>query len=181
MTIAARQQRVLSEIECTLRGTDPRLAAKFGMFSWLTSGEEMPKVEQLTSPRPRRRGSIRIGQVSVRLWVVLCMTFAAGALAAALLPAGGAPMRLLHVMSARGYSLQSGGAADYAAHRARPAAANGPRPRLPCCGPRSAWREPPHRSGTWLGARRQAAEETPAKNKPHAGMADEEQEIPCAR
>jgi hypothetical protein len=32
-----------------LARTDPRLAAKFGMFSRLTSGEQIPRIEQLTA------------------------------------------------------------------------------------------------------------------------------------
>jgi hypothetical protein len=94
MIIAARQRRVLSAIECMLRRTDPPLAAKFGMFSRLTSGEEMPRIEQVTSSRPRRRGSMaRLGQLSYRLRVILCIAVAAGALATVLLAGGGAPAR----------------------------------------------------------------------------------------
>jgi hypothetical protein len=49
MTVAARQRRVLREVERMLARTDPRLAAKFGMFSRLTSGEQIPRIEQLTA------------------------------------------------------------------------------------------------------------------------------------
>ena len=88
MTTAVRQRRILARIECMLRRTDPPLAAKFGMFSRLTSGEQMPRAEQVTSPSPRRRGNILIGQLSHRLRVILCIAAAAGALAAALLAYG---------------------------------------------------------------------------------------------
>jgi hypothetical protein len=54
MTVAARQRRVLWRIERTLARTDPRLAAKFGMFGRLTSGEQIPRIEQLTARRSRR-------------------------------------------------------------------------------------------------------------------------------
>lgn len=54
MTIAARQRRVLWEIERMLARTDPRLAAKFGMFSRLSSGEQIPRIEQLSARRSRR-------------------------------------------------------------------------------------------------------------------------------
>ena len=59
MTVAARQRRVLSRIECMLARTDPQLAAKFGMFSRLTSREQIPRIEQLTA---RRHQHFRTGQ-----------------------------------------------------------------------------------------------------------------------
>src|SRR5262249_9475847 len=69
-------------IECMLRRTDPLLASKFGMLSRLTTGE---KIEQVTSSRPRRRGSMtRLGQLSYRVRVVLFVGVAASALATAL-------------------------------------------------------------------------------------------------
>jgi hypothetical protein len=168
VTIAARQQRVLIKIECMLRGTDPRLAAKFRMFSWLTSGEEMPRIEQLTSPPTRRRGNIRIGQLSFRLWVLLCMAVAAGALAAALLAEGGASMRPLPVKSAQGYSLQSGGAADYATHMAWPTAAYGLRHGSHGAGPgvHGVGRRTDRALGSALSGRRP---KKPARNKPMQG------------
>jgi hypothetical protein len=62
MTVAARQRRILWEIERVLARTDPRLAAKFGMFSRLTSGEQIPRIEQLTARRSRRhRAMSRFG------------------------------------------------------------------------------------------------------------------------
>jgi hypothetical protein len=65
IVIAARQRRVLFKIECVLRRTDPWLTSKFGMFSRLTSDEEMPWIEQVTSGRFRRRGDMtRIGPTS---------------------------------------------------------------------------------------------------------------------
>ena len=71
MTVAARQRRVLSKIECMLGRTDPQLASKFGMFSRLASGGEMPWIEQVTAGMPRRPGNMtRIGQLSYRLRVV---------------------------------------------------------------------------------------------------------------
>src|SRR5215470_16423685 len=124
MTTAARQRRVLSTIECMLRRTDPRLAAKFSMFSQLTSGEEMPRTEQMTSLSPRRRGNLRIGQLSYRLRVILCIAAAAGALAAALLAQGVASARTVLMKPTQGYSLQSEGAAARVAHLSRPTAAN---------------------------------------------------------
>ena len=58
MIIAARHRRVLSRIECTLGRTDPRLASKFRIFSRLTSGEEMPWIEQVRPRRTRRAGNV---------------------------------------------------------------------------------------------------------------------------
>ena len=125
MTTAARQRRVLSTIECMLRRTDPRLTAKFGMFSRLTSGEEMPRIEQVTPPSPRRRGNIQIGQLPYRLGVILCVAVAAGALAAALLAHQVASVRSVLMKPAQGHSLQSEGAPTRAAPLARPTAAIG--------------------------------------------------------
>jgi hypothetical protein len=55
MTIATRQRRDLLKIECMFHRTDPRLAAESGILSRLTSGEEMPWTEHVTSLTPRRR------------------------------------------------------------------------------------------------------------------------------
>src|SRR5215475_1700856 len=118
MTTAVRQRRVLARIECMLRRTDPPLAAKFGMFSRLTSGEQMPRTEQVTSLSPRRRGNLRIGQLSYRLRVILCIAAAAGALAAALLAHGVASARSVPMKPAQGYSLQSAGVAAVGPHLA---------------------------------------------------------------
>jgi hypothetical protein len=70
MTTAARQQRILANIERTLRRTDPRLASKFGMFSQLAQDEQMPPAEQTTSrPAGWRSRMPRIGQLPRRLRV----------------------------------------------------------------------------------------------------------------
>jgi hypothetical protein len=42
-----RQQRVLAEIRDALRGSDPRLVAKFSMFTRLTQDEEIPRFERV--------------------------------------------------------------------------------------------------------------------------------------
>jgi hypothetical protein len=47
MGLPVRQRRVLDRIECTLRGSDPRLAALYAIFSRLTRDEEMPRIEQV--------------------------------------------------------------------------------------------------------------------------------------
>jgi len=47
MGLPARQRRVLERIECTLRGSDPKLAALYAIFARLTRDEEMPRIEQL--------------------------------------------------------------------------------------------------------------------------------------
>jgi hypothetical protein len=47
MGLPARQRRVLERIEGTLRGSDPKLAALYTIFSRLTRDEEMPRIEQL--------------------------------------------------------------------------------------------------------------------------------------
>jgi hypothetical protein len=62
MGLPVRQRRVLQRIEGTLRGSDPRLAALYAIFSRLTRDEEMPRIEQLRYGV--RRVLARIGQIS---------------------------------------------------------------------------------------------------------------------
>ncbi len=45
MSLPARQQRKLKEIEGRLTGSDPRLRSLFGIFTRLTTGEAMPWFE----------------------------------------------------------------------------------------------------------------------------------------
>jgi hypothetical protein len=45
MSLPARQQRKLEEIEGGLSGSDPRLRSLFGIFTRLTKGEAMPWFE----------------------------------------------------------------------------------------------------------------------------------------
>lgn len=47
MGLPARQRRVLEHIDCTLRGSDPKLAALYAIFARLNRGEEMPRIEQV--------------------------------------------------------------------------------------------------------------------------------------
>jgi len=47
MGLPVRQRRVLERIECTLRGTDPKLTALYAVFARLNRDEEMPRREQL--------------------------------------------------------------------------------------------------------------------------------------
>ena len=65
MGLPARQRRVLVHIESTLRGSDPRLAALYAIFSRLTRDEEMPRIEQVR--HGARRTAARIGQISARV------------------------------------------------------------------------------------------------------------------
>jgi hypothetical protein len=44
---ARRQHRILAEIRCALRRSDPALVARFTMFTRLTRDEEMPRVERI--------------------------------------------------------------------------------------------------------------------------------------
>jgi len=48
MSLPARQQRKLKEIEGGLIGSDPRLLALFSIFTRLTRGEAMPWFEEVT-------------------------------------------------------------------------------------------------------------------------------------
>jgi hypothetical protein len=47
MGLPASQRRILERIEDSLRGSDPRLAALFAIFTRLTCDEEMPRIEQV--------------------------------------------------------------------------------------------------------------------------------------
>jgi hypothetical protein len=47
MGLPASQRRILERIENALRGSDPRLAALFSIFSRLNRDEEMPGIEQI--------------------------------------------------------------------------------------------------------------------------------------
>jgi hypothetical protein len=47
MGLPVRQRRVLEQIEITLNGSDPKLAALYAIFARLNRDEEMPRVEQL--------------------------------------------------------------------------------------------------------------------------------------
>jgi hypothetical protein len=58
MGLPGRQRRALENIESTLRGSDPRLAAMFTIFARLTRDEQLPGIEQL-----RRRAELRIARL----------------------------------------------------------------------------------------------------------------------
>jgi len=47
MGLPVRQRRKLERIECTLAGSDPKLAALYAIFARLNRDEEMPRIEQL--------------------------------------------------------------------------------------------------------------------------------------
>ena len=53
MGLPASQRRNLEEIEIDLRGSDPRLASLFTIFTRLNIDEEMPRVEQLRARAAR--------------------------------------------------------------------------------------------------------------------------------
>lgn len=65
MGLPARQRRVLERIESTLRGSDPRLAALYTIFSRLTRDEEMPRIEQVRYGI--RRAAARISHISAAI------------------------------------------------------------------------------------------------------------------
>ena len=105
MIIAARRRRVLSRTEYVLRRTDPRLSSKFGMFSRLNSAEEMPWVERVPPGSFRRAEMNRIGQLTRRLGVVVCVAAAAAALVTVLLAWGGASARCVPAKAAHDAAL----------------------------------------------------------------------------
>ena len=62
MGLPVSQRRILERIEGALRGSDPRLAALFSIFSRLNRDEEMPRAEQV-----RARVAILMARVGHRL------------------------------------------------------------------------------------------------------------------
>ena len=63
MRLSAREQQVLGTIEAGLADSDPKLASLLGMFSRLTSGEEMPtckkgRARRLRAPKRTPRNSV---------------------------------------------------------------------------------------------------------------------------
>jgi hypothetical protein len=57
MTLSARQQAILDQIERALAAADPQLKSKFGIFTRLTSRDTMPETETETVPADERRRS----------------------------------------------------------------------------------------------------------------------------
>jgi hypothetical protein len=62
MSLPACQERILSGIESALRACEPRLSARFAIFTRLTSGEELPRTEQLVPQPWLRRALARAGR-----------------------------------------------------------------------------------------------------------------------
>jgi len=56
MSLPARQQHALQQIEKTLAGDYPSLEPLFGIFTRLTGHEAMPVTERLSAQPQRRRG-----------------------------------------------------------------------------------------------------------------------------
>jgi Protein of unknown function (DUF3040) len=69
MGLGPNEQRLLTQIERVLRGSDPKLAGKLAMFNRLTSREEMPLWERLL-PRPSKL--VRFAPMAMAAFVV-CM------------------------------------------------------------------------------------------------------------
>jgi hypothetical protein len=78
-----RQHRILAEILRALRHSDPRLVARFTMFTRLTQDEEMPRVERI-GPWPLRwvvsATGRRVGAISHRLAAIAVIPALAGML-----------------------------------------------------------------------------------------------------
>lgn len=62
MGLPAHQRKILERIESALRGSDPRLASLFSIFSRLNRDEEMPGIEQV-----RARAAVIWARVRYRL------------------------------------------------------------------------------------------------------------------
>jgi hypothetical protein len=66
MSLPACQERVLSAIESALRTAEPRLASRFAIFTRLSSGEDLPRTEQLM-PQPWLRHALASAGRAFRL------------------------------------------------------------------------------------------------------------------
>ena len=66
MGLPASQRKILERIENALRGSDPRLAALFSIFTRLTCDEEMPRIEQIRAKAALFLIRIRYRLVGVR-------------------------------------------------------------------------------------------------------------------
>jgi hypothetical protein len=60
--LPASQRKILDRIENALRGSDPRLAALFSIFTRLNRDEDMPRIEQV-----RARAAIIMASIGYRL------------------------------------------------------------------------------------------------------------------
>jgi len=60
--LPASQRKILGRIENALRGSDPRLAALFSIFTRLTRDEELPRIEQI-----RARAAVIMARIGHRL------------------------------------------------------------------------------------------------------------------
>jgi hypothetical protein len=79
MSLPARQQLILEQIELTLQAGDPRLKSMFATFTRLTSLEAMPTTEAICAKLPRPVGLISIMVVVVLSAVLLSMLAASTA------------------------------------------------------------------------------------------------------
>jgi hypothetical protein len=71
MSLPARQQLALDQIERVLQAADPRLKSMFASFARLASPEAMPATEAL-SDRPSRRSTVLIS-ISITVISVLSL------------------------------------------------------------------------------------------------------------
>ena len=66
MTLSARQQAILDQIERALAAADPQLKSKFGIFTRLTSRDTMPETETVPADeRQRSRAKSMVGLLVV--------------------------------------------------------------------------------------------------------------------
>jgi hypothetical protein len=70
MTLSARQQAILDQIERALAAADPQLKSKFSIFTRLTSRDTMPETETVRAEehhhqRPRSRVKSMVGLLVV--------------------------------------------------------------------------------------------------------------------
>jgi hypothetical protein len=77
MSLPARQQLILDQIEQTLQAADPGLRSMFAGFARLASREAMPASEAISGRRPRRTKIIFIVVISALGMLMIMLTFVA--------------------------------------------------------------------------------------------------------
>ena len=68
MGLPASQRKILERIENALRGSDPRLASLFSIFTRLTREEEMRRIEEIRAKAALFLLRIRYGLVAFGRW-----------------------------------------------------------------------------------------------------------------
>jgi hypothetical protein len=112
MGLPMYQERILHGMETALRTREPRLTAKFAIFTRLTRDEEIPRIEQL-QPQPwlSRQRAAALVLVTAMLLVVVSVFIAVGLSSTP--TCGGPPARMPTAAKARGAACTVEGAGSH--------------------------------------------------------------------